>query len=216
MTAYTAGENTKMKMINAAGELAAELGFPNVSTRAVAERSGENIGSIHYHFGGKAGLLEAVVCEAMKDMSGQGALRITEQFDEAKKTPAGLSGLLRMLVRRQVELLFNPDKPHWHSRVIYQLLQRDDGLYRLFKREMLDPDLDAMRWFLRAVDPSLSDEEVVLRTSLLFLPIFSHATYMPAMLQLLGIDRFSDEYLKQMEDLLVRQTQLLMGLPTDR
>ena len=66
MTTYSSGDSTKMKIINAAGELAAEVGFTNVTTRAVADRSGENIGSIHYHFGGKDGLFEAVIREAMK------------------------------------------------------------------------------------------------------------------------------------------------------
>lgn len=216
MTTYVAGENTKMKIINATGELAAEMGLDNISTRAMAERSGENIGSIHYHFNGKAGLLEAVVREAIRNAADQNSFRIEEQLKEAQKSPEGLSSLLRILVRNQIEMLFSPDNPRWHFRVIGQLLQRDDDLYRLFKREMLDHDLDAMRRFFRAVDPGLSDEEVVLRTSLLLLPLFSHTTYMTAILQVLGTDRFSDNYLKKLEDLMVRQTQLLMGLPPDR
>jgi AcrR family transcriptional regulator len=61
MGEYSKGERTRLALIEATGELAAELGFSNVSTRAVAERSGENIGTIHYHFGGKDGLFVAVV-----------------------------------------------------------------------------------------------------------------------------------------------------------
>lgn len=39
-------------------------GWPGVSTRAVAERAGTNPGLIHYHFGGLAGLHEAIFRQA--------------------------------------------------------------------------------------------------------------------------------------------------------
>ena len=63
MVVYRSSLKTRKGLINAAGELAAEKGFHSVSTRAVAERAQQNIGSIHYHFGSKQKLFEAVVLQ---------------------------------------------------------------------------------------------------------------------------------------------------------
>jgi AcrR family transcriptional regulator len=215
MVEYSGTERTKAKLIQAAGELAAEHGFSNVSTRAVAERSGENIGSIHYHFGGKDGLLEAAVREAMTNIIAQPPWQEVADMNEAE-LPAKLSKLLRVLVHRQIIILFGSGQPCWHAQVLYQMLQRDDDWYDLLHRELLRPDFEAMRKFFLTVDPKMSEEEMFLRTCLLKLPIFAHTTYLPAILKMLGGNQLSDEYLRMMEDLIVWQTQLLRGLPLDR
>ena len=128
MTTYIAGENTKTKMINAAGELAAKIGFDNVSTRAIAERSGENIGSIHYHFGGKKGLWVAVVREAM-----QGCVQVTKELGEEgldeNASPVELSKTVRTVISKDSINLFRSGRPAWNAQVIYHLIQCDDDLY---------------------------------------------------------------------------------------
>jgi AcrR family transcriptional regulator len=215
VTEFPAAMGTKEKMIHAAGELAAKLGLDNVSTRAVAERSGENIGSIHYHFGSKEGLFEAVVHEATSGCMNKEHHEILKQLDASQKTPAGLSKLIRVVVEGEIDDLFRSDRPQWHSQVIYQLLQREDALFEVFRTEVLNPGMEAMRMLFKLVDPTMKEEEVVLRMTLLKMPIFAHANYMNALLKQLGVKRYSEDYLQNLEDLLVRQTQLLLGLPED-
>jgi AcrR family transcriptional regulator len=48
MATYETSLKTREALINAAGELAAEVGFASVSTRAIAVLAKENAGSIHY------------------------------------------------------------------------------------------------------------------------------------------------------------------------
>lgn len=210
-----AAETTQIKMINAAGELAAERGLDNVSTRAVADRAGENIGSIHYHFGGKDGLFEAVAREAIGHCKDKDYSRQVEHLNESA-TPAELSAFLRKLVSEEITDLFRTNRPLWHTQVIYQLLQRDDALYELFRAEVLDPSMDVMAKFFKLLDPAMPHDEIHLRICLLKMPIFAHANYMKAMLKRLNRESYSEEYLQQMEDLLVKQTQLLLGLPEDK
>lgn len=52
----TAGEATRRALIEAALKLFGENGYNSVSTRTIADAASANIGSIAYHFGGKAGL----------------------------------------------------------------------------------------------------------------------------------------------------------------
>lgn len=209
-----AAEDTKSKIINATGELASELGLDNVSTRAIAQRSGENIGSIHYHFGGKDGLLKAVVREAMH--GGKHEDTLNDLLDsERAPTPEVLSGAVRRIVTDEISDLFRSDRPDWHTQVIYQLLQRDDDLYEMFRREVLDPSMDSIGRVFELINPALDREEVFLYTVLMRMPIFSHANNMKAMQKRLGVTHYSEEYLQKMENLLVKQAQRLLDLPED-
>jgi len=212
---YEKGRKTRGLLIDTAGEIAAEMGFANVSMRAVADRAGENLGSIHYHFGNKDTLFEEVVKAAISDCIELSAWSAVETLDEADVTPERLSQVIREFTRQQIRMLFNPEKPRWHARLIYQLLQYEGPLYDLFARQVLEPEIAAMRKLFQIINPSMGDDEILLHTLILNMPIFSHANYMTTILKLLKSPQYSDEYLQRLEDLLVRQTQLLLGLPED-
>ncbi|MEE9369598.1 MAG: helix-turn-helix domain-containing protein [Pontiella sp.] len=215
MTTYSSSDSTKTTIIHAAGELAAELGFTNVTTRAVADRSGENIGSIHYHFGGKDGLFEAVIREAMGGCCHEGQDEAFNSLD-ASSTPEQLSGIVRWIIESEITDMFRSDRPAWHVPVMYQLLQRDDHLYDIFHKEVMESGIEAMARFLRIINPKMDNDEIHLHTFLMKMPIFAHADYMKAMLKLMKTDHYSEAYLQKMEDLLVRQAQLVLGLPEDK
>jgi AcrR family transcriptional regulator len=214
MSTYSAGDLTKKKIIDAAGELAGELGLAHVTTRAVAERSEENIGSIHYHFGGKDGLFKAVLREAIDCcLSREYEDRINEMTEAC--SPAEFSCAVRLIIQTEITDLFRSNRPAWHAQVMYQVLQRNDELYDLMATEMMDPNLTALNRFFRLVKPSLSDEETMIHIVTLLMPVFSHATYMKAMHRILNVSVYSETYLQKLEDVLVHQTRLLFDLPDD-
>jgi AcrR family transcriptional regulator len=51
------GESTREQILDAAGEVLREQGGAAATTRAVADRAGVRLSLVHYHFGGKGGLL---------------------------------------------------------------------------------------------------------------------------------------------------------------
>src|SRR5947207_3146927 len=55
----TRGEITKHRVIDAAIEAFGMEGFERTSTRALVERAGTNLVSIHYHFGSKEAVYRA-------------------------------------------------------------------------------------------------------------------------------------------------------------
>src|SRR5215210_4932468 len=55
------GDATRGQILEAAREVLAADGYGGTSTRAVAERAGVQLSLVHYHFGGKRGLLAAVL-----------------------------------------------------------------------------------------------------------------------------------------------------------
>lgn len=215
MSGYLTSDTTKGKIINAAGELAAEHSLGHVTTRMVADRAGENIGSIHYHFGSKDGLFEAVVREAIGGCSHDEDLEIIKDITP-DATPEELSAVIRKLVASEITDMFRSDRPIWHVPVVYQLLQRDDHLYDLFDEMVLQKSVDGFGKLYAIIDPNMTPEEVHLRAVIMKMPVFAHADYRKAMLKMLGADEFSESYLQLMEDLIVKQTQLLLGLPLDK
>jgi len=55
------GDATRSQILGAAREVLAADGYRGASTRAVSERAGVQLSLVHYHFGGKRGLLAAVL-----------------------------------------------------------------------------------------------------------------------------------------------------------
>ncbi|MDD2318316.1 MAG: TetR family transcriptional regulator [Desulfobacterales bacterium] len=217
-TTYAGSEQTRDALINAAGELAADLGFANVSTRAIAGRAKANIGSIHYHFGGKDRLFEAVVQTAIRRWHEFPLSSILKPIEPILDTPKGRSRAIRAVIHRSISLLFSRKYPRWHSRVFYQLLQYRGPLQDLIKTELITPETNFLKTLFKSIRPGLSDEDALLHAVILITPVSFHADYMDAVLDALGgkANRFSKAYLQNMEDIIVRQTQLLFGLPDDR
>jgi AcrR family transcriptional regulator len=56
-----AGEDTRERLLNAAEQLFAEQGIAVTTLRALTRAARVNLAAVHYHFGGKEGLLDAVV-----------------------------------------------------------------------------------------------------------------------------------------------------------
>ena len=112
------GQATRDRIIEAAREVLIEEGHANTSTRAVADRAGVRLSLVHYHFGGKQGLLVEVLH------------RENEQ-----------------LLERQRELFAAPGPLAEKWRIACDLLDEDVGsgyvrlLWELWSAGLADPEL---------------------------------------------------------------------------
>ena len=211
MATYETSLKTREALINAAGQLAAEKGFASVSTRAIAELAGENVGSIHYHFGSKDKLFEAVVRAVVQVFQKNPVSELLKQFN--LDTPQGQAQAIRAIIRRYVRMLFNQEQPGWYCRVIFQVMQGGSPLREIFKNELIKPSNAALKMLLRRIKPGMTDQEAYLRILIMHTPIFFHADRMDFILAELEEKRFSSEYLQKLEEIIVLQTQLVLGLP---
>ena len=59
-------EETKAKLIEAAGQVFAERGFRSATVREICSRAGTPLGSMNYHFRDKIGLYTAVLEHAFR------------------------------------------------------------------------------------------------------------------------------------------------------
>jgi AcrR family transcriptional regulator len=143
-------EATKKTLIAAAVEVFAQRGFDGATTREVAARAGVNEGLIQRYFGGKAGLLQAIVGNMCSEKLT--ACRMAPPSDSLKSEIATVlrheimqadanRNFLRVFISRA---LVDPDlaatlKAHYKSSRMPQLVER----LKHFKKDgSLDPSVD--------------------------------------------------------------------------
>src|SRR5918997_4977866 len=92
-TAADRGRDVRLRLLSAAAELIAELGWSAVSTRLLAERAGVTPGLVHYHFPSLQALLRDAALGMMSDL-----LSATEFiFDNTRSLDAGVDLMLGSL-----------------------------------------------------------------------------------------------------------------------
>jgi AcrR family transcriptional regulator len=60
------GEDTKQRLLDAAGEVFSRQGFKAATVRTICRMARANVAAVHYHFGGKEGLYAALLTEAFE------------------------------------------------------------------------------------------------------------------------------------------------------
>lgn len=107
-------EETRRRLIEAAGEVFAEEGFHGATVRAIAARADTNLAAINYHFRDKDGLYQAVLGHACCN-----AASSSSRFDPAESVPP--ERRLAMLIRGAVEEMLRTRNHPW----IHKLMQRE-------------------------------------------------------------------------------------------
>jgi TetR/AcrR family transcriptional regulator, regulator of cefoperazone and chloramphenicol sensitivity len=103
-------ENTRDKILSAAGEVFAEYGFEGATIRSITERAEVNVAAVNYHFRDKAELYNRVVVDAC---SAQAAWR-----DAVAKPTDSPEERLRTLISHFLEYMLGPDRPAWKRRLM--------------------------------------------------------------------------------------------------
>jgi AcrR family transcriptional regulator len=103
-------ENTRNKILNAAGEVFAEHGFEGATIRVITERAEVNVAAVNYHFRDKAELYNRVVLDACSAR--------TAWHDTMAQATDSPEDRLRSLISRFLEYMLGPDRPAWKRRLM--------------------------------------------------------------------------------------------------
>lgn len=113
---YARGEHTRQRLLEAAIELFAELGYERGSTRAIARRAGVSLPALQYYFGGKEGLYRACaeyITQDVRSRLGPAAERVRLALGRNDLTRAELLELLRAVVEPFLEGLATERPESW-------------------------------------------------------------------------------------------------------
>lgn len=113
---YARGEHTRQRLLEAAIELFAELGYERAATRAIARRAGVSLPALQYYFGGKEGLHRACaeyITEDVLSRLSPAAERVRLALGRSDLTPVELLGLLRAVLEPFLEGLATERPESW-------------------------------------------------------------------------------------------------------
>jgi AcrR family transcriptional regulator len=110
---------TRLQLIEAAGEVFAEVGFQNATVREICRRAGANVAAVNYHFGDKENLYNEVIRYSHH--------KAYEKYPPFLDVPASAPAEKRLhaFVHSLLLRIFEKDCTAWHGRVM--------------SREMIEP-----------------------------------------------------------------------------
>ena len=215
MKPYSTSERTKQALIQAAGTLLAERGVGRVSTRAIAQLAGENIGTIHYHFGNKEGLLREALRYACASQGGPSLPDVIMAYGDRLDSVPGQVEAVRAMVHHLIKQTFSADRPRWCSRALYQVAQHVSPLRNFLREQMLEPFFEAIAGMIRRIRPEWTADEIHIWVYTAIGPIIFHADHGELVLDRLGKDTFPEEYLARLDRRLADDALRALGLPVD-
>lgn len=137
-------EETKLRLLNAAGEVFSEKGFRAGTVREICTRAQANVSSVSYYFGSKKELYEALLehChrEGLRRHPPDAGLRDDSHAEQA----------LGVFIRSFLNRTLGQDSPAWST--------------RLMAREMVDPSPGLSRMVASSIRPNLDRLMLIVRT----------------------------------------------------
>jgi AcrR family transcriptional regulator len=101
-------DTTRDRLLEAAERLIADRGFAATSVRAVCGDAGANVAAVHYHFGSKDALVDAVLARRMGDLA-ERRFEMLEPLERDAEPPT--RAVVDALVRPLAEFARDPHGP---------------------------------------------------------------------------------------------------------
>jgi len=130
---------TEERLLEAAGEVFAELGFRAATVREICRRAGQaNVAAVNYHFGSKESLYLAVLRYAHG--------RVTEQLPaEAPVGGTSPRDRLAAFVRHFLHRLLDQRRPAWHHKIILREISEPSRVLDPLVEEVMRPHFELLR-----------------------------------------------------------------------
>lgn len=128
----TDSERTRARLLEAAGEIFAELGFHHATVRQICNRARANIAAVNYHFGDKSGLYLEVVRQSLR------AARL-DRVRAALEQNISPEEALREVVKVRLESLGSQELGDWHFRIIAHELAKPTPAMNQVVNEAIRP-----------------------------------------------------------------------------
>jgi AcrR family transcriptional regulator len=130
-------EETRARLVAAGRRLFARRGFAEVSADEIAERAGLTRGALHYQFGDKRGLFEAVVRVLCAELAARIARETMAQVPEGPaELERGCEILLDAYGEPELEALLLRDGPVVLGWALWRQVQEDAGLTALLRHAL--------------------------------------------------------------------------------
>jgi AcrR family transcriptional regulator len=151
-------DDTRSKLLDAAGEVFAESGFQAATVREICARAHANIALVNYHFGDKLELYTEVLRHSV-GASGNGIIR------QAIESEAPPREAFRELIRAMLLRVCRTDRPGWHFRLMMHEFAQPTPAMATVIEETMQPIYNRFRQLIGAIlNLPVNDDRVRLAT----------------------------------------------------
>jgi AcrR family transcriptional regulator len=173
------GQETRERLLDVAEELFAEHGAEAVSLRRINSEAGLNPAAVHYHFGSRDGLVEAVVLRRMHELNERRHELLARV--ETGRWPLDVRHLVRILVQPLAELLATgPDEGRRYLAVLSGLYQTRTGSVHALASRYFGASLGRWVELLAELRPDLPRPVLLARVDLAARTLLSGLSAPPA------------------------------------
>ena len=150
--------DTKTAILDAAEVLFVEQGFEGASLRSVTAMASVNIAAIHYHFGSKDALVQAVLERRLSPINRERLERLDALEAESSEIPLKLEDVLRALFEPALRMSgFGKGKSMNTARLIGRVFSEPSHTLQLFLKERFHEVFERYTTALRSVLPGLPE-----------------------------------------------------------
>ena len=139
----TKSQETRGRLLEAAGQTFAEHGFRAATVREICRRARANVAAVNYHFRGKKGLYEAV----LRHWAGIALQKYPLTLGLRDGAPA--EERLRTFIRAFLFRLTDKGRPAWHGRLLAREMVEPTGALDRLVRELMRPMYERLAGILR-------------------------------------------------------------------
>lgn len=152
--------DTKKRLLDAAEALFAERGIEGTSLREITSAADANLASVNYHFGGKAGLLEAIFGRRVAPVN-EHRLRLLDGL-ESSAGPEGptVEEVLWAFLAPPFEMMTEAGEGGHHFIRIIGRMHSDPKRWAEFFKRQFQPVTERFEAALQNALPELSTDEV--------------------------------------------------------
>ncbi len=149
--------DTKTRILDAAERLFAEKGIDGASLRAVTREAGVNLAAVHYHLGGKDGLLAAVIDRRVAPVNAERLKRLNHLEGRAQGEAIAVDELIRAFVEPALRIVTSEERGILVARALCRLYFEAGDTFREILmnqfREVAERYIAALIHSLRPLPP---------------------------------------------------------------
>ncbi len=139
---------TRILLLESAAELFSEHGFSGTSIKMIADKSGQNIAAVNYHFGSKKNLF----IQTLKTVLGKIMAPEVIHDDERRKPESRLAAY----VKQRCGFLLSSKTPSWYGRLIIRAVFAEPSSVEEMGVEFISPDFLMLENLAIELNPQLS------------------------------------------------------------
>jgi AcrR family transcriptional regulator len=210
MAEYSVSQATRLSLINTAGALFATHGIDELesraatTTRAIAKAANENTGTIHYHFGGREDLLNAVIDYALQPWQDDPLGSYVKRNSSLLETPEGQARLVEELIELFFAPIVSPAYPSWCASLLFQVTQRKLKVTEKVFETCSKPMENAFATIYKKATNDDDDERAHAWAFMVVTPIIFNAITIDRAKVFFKRERLSENYLETLKSLVKR------------